>query len=210
MISVLIADDHAIVRRGLRQLLEGLGDMKVVGDVGGGAAVPDAVDTLRPDVLVLDVGMPDTNFLELLALLHERAPRLRTLILSVHAEVVYARRALQAGAGGYITKDRADAELVEALRIIAQGRRYVSPQLAQELADDLATGRGPSPDQALTNREHEVMLLLAAGHTVTRIAGLLSLSVKTVSTHRTRIMRKMQIFSNAELARYALSRGLLS
>jgi two-component system, NarL family, invasion response regulator UvrY len=210
MISVLIADDHAIVRRGLRQLLEGMGGVKVVGEVGTGVEVPDAVDTLRPEVLVLDVSMPDTNFLELLALLHDRAPRLRTLILSVHAEAVYARRAIQAGAAGYITKDRADAELVEALRLIARGRRYVSPQLAQELADDLATGRGPTPEQTLTNREHEVMLFLAAGHTVTDIAALLTLSVKTVSTHRTRIMRKMQLSSNAELARYALSHGLLS
>jgi two-component system, NarL family, invasion response regulator UvrY len=187
-----------------------MGGVKVVGEVGTGVEVPDAVDTLRPEVLVLDVSMPDTNFLELLALLHDRAPRLRTLILSVHAEAVYARRAIQAGAAGYITKDRADAELVEALRLIARGRRYVSPQLAQELADDLATGRGPTPEQTLTNREHEVMLFLAAGHTVTDIAALLTLSVKTVSTHRTRIMRKMQLSSNAELARYALSHGLLS
>jgi two-component system invasion response regulator UvrY len=209
VIRVLIADDHALVRRGLRHMVEQLGGIIVAGEVASGDEVLGAVASTRADVLLLDVSMPGANFLELLGTLREREPRLRTLVISAHAEGMYARRAIRAGAAGYITKGDAEAELVTAIRIAGRGGRYVSPALAQELAADLATGRNVEPHLSLTNREHQVMLLLAAGNTVTQLATQLRLSVKTVSTHRSRLLAKMALSTNAELVRYALDHGLI-
>ncbi len=210
MIRVLIADDHALVRRGLHQVLDALGDVTVVGEVVTAFDVIPAVVATRPDVLLLDIAMPGGNFLDLLDHLRRHAPKLRTLIVSAHAEALYARRAIRAGAAGYINKSHAEEELVTALRVVARGGRYVSAALAQELAAELASGRGATPHDALTNREHEVMLLLAAGHSVTQVAEQLGLSVKTVSTHRTRLLAKMELTTNAELVRYALTHGLIT
>jgi two-component system invasion response regulator UvrY len=206
---VLIADDHVLVRRGLRQLLEGVGGIAVVGELASGVDLIAQVIATRPDVLLLDISMPGANFLELLATLREQEPRVRTLIVSAHAEAAYARRAIRAGAAGYITKSDAEAELVAAMRVVASGGRYVGPALAQELAAELATGRNAEPHHALTDREHQVMLLLAAGNTVTEAAAQLGLSVKTVSTHRTRLLAKMAMSTNAELMRYALDHSLI-
>jgi DNA-binding NarL/FixJ family response regulator len=209
MIRVVVADDHVLVRRGLRQVLDALTDVTVVGEASSGAEVVDAVRATGADVLLLDVSMPGGNFQELLATLREREPRVRTLVVSGHAEALYARRALQSGASGYITKDRAEEELVKAVRIVAGGGRYVSETLAQALATEVSVGRASGPHHALTDREHEVFLLLATGHTVTQIASRLGLSVKTVSTHRTRLLGKMGLETNAELVRYALAHGLI-
>ena len=208
MTRVLIADDHALVRRGMRQLLGNLPDISVAGEVDSGAAVLTSVDTVAPDVLLLDVSMPEMNFLDMLARLRDSHPSVRVLVVSIHAEEVYARRAIRAGAAGYITKAHADEELIEAVRTVARGGRYISRALAQELATELASGHA-SMHHAVTPREQEVMLLLAAGHTVTEIANRLSLSIKTVSTHRTNLLRKMSLRTNADLARYALEHGLI-
>ncbi len=210
MIRVLIADDHALVRRGLRHVLDPLGDVTVVGEAVTGPEVIPAVRATRPDVLLLDIGMPGGSFLEMLEHLRVHEPRVRTLIVSAHAEALYARRAIRAGAAGYINKSHAEEELVAAVRVVGQGGRYVSPELAQELAAELASGRGATPHESLTNREHEVMLLLASGHSASQVASQLGLSVKTVSTHRTRLLAKMELTTNAELVRYALTHGLIA
>lgn len=209
MIRVLIADDHPLVRRGLRHVLAQLADVTVVGEAASGAEVMAIVPTVRPDVLLLDISMPGTNFLDLLASLRMREPHVRTLIVSAHAEAVYARRAIRAGAAGYITKGHSEEELVMAIRVAGQGGRYVSAALAQELAADLAAGGQGAQHFALSNREHQVMLLLATGHTVSQIAEQLGLSVKTVSTHRTRLLAKLELSTNAELVRYAMSHALI-
>jgi DNA-binding NarL/FixJ family response regulator len=210
VIRVLIADDHALVRRGLRNVLEPFADITVVGEAVTGAEVIPAVTATRPDVLLLDIAMPGGNFLAVLEHLRRHEPRVRTLVVSAHAEALYARRAIRAGAAGYINKSRAEDELLAALRVVGQGGRYVGPALAQELAAELATGGGATPHDTLTNREHEVMLLLAGGHTVTQVAAQLGLSVKTVSTHRTRLLAKMELATNSDLVRYALAHGLIT
>lgn len=181
MTRVLIADDHALVRRGMRQLLDPLEDIMVTGEVATGSEVLGAVAAMQPDVLMLDVSMPGMNFLETLAALQDAHASVQVLVLSFHAEEVYARRAIKAGAAGYITKAHADEELVDAIRTVASGRRYISQALAGELAAELASGQ-MTKHHALTPREQEVMLLLARGHTVTDIGHQLRISVKTVST----------------------------
>ena len=210
MIRVLIADDHALLRRGLRQLIESIPDLQVVGEVVTGDDVLAAVLEMSPDILLLDVSMPGAGFLTIMDNLRARIPRVRTLVVSAHAEPVYARRALRAGAAGYVSKGSAEQELVAAIRIAARGGRYVSPALAQELAADVtANGISTNPHESLSPREYEVMLLLASGQNVTAIAAQLHLSVKTVSTHRTRLLAKMNMRSTAELVRYALAHGLM-
>lgn len=210
MIRVLLADDHALVRRGLRQLLEELSDVEIVGEVADGGEVADAVRRFRPDVLLLDISMPGGNFLDLLGSFGGIEPRMRTVVVSTHSEVVYARRAIRAGAAGYVAKASSDADLVTAVRVAARGGRYVSPSFAQELACDLAAGTTGAPHERLTNREFQVLLLLAAGNSVSEIAKMLSLSVKTISTHRSRLLAKMDMTTNAELVRYALAHALIA
>lgn len=207
MTRVLIADDHPLVRQGLSHVLEHHGDLTIVGEAGSADTVLDAVKATSPDVLLLDVNMPGPGFLHVLELLRRHHPDLRTLVISGHSEALYARRALRGGAAGYITKDRAADDLVDALRVVAAGGHYVSPELASSLAADLATSSHP-PHETLSPREYEIMLLLVAGHTVTDIAGQLNLSVKTVSTHRSNLLAKMRLETNAELVRYARAHEL--
>ena len=209
MIRVLIADDHALLRRGLRQLVESIPDLEVVGEVGTGDEVLPAVLDSSPHILLLDVNMPGAGFLTIMDNLRVKAPRVCTLVVSGHAEPVYARRALRAGAAGYVSKSSAEQELIAAIRIAARGGRYVSPALAEELAADLGSDLTTNPHERLSAREYEVMLLLASGRSVTAIAEQLHLSVKTVSTHRTRLLAKMKMNSTAELVRYALAHGLM-
>ena len=209
MIRVLIADDHALLRRGLRHLIESIPDLEVIGEVGTGDEVLPVVMETSPHILLLDVSMPGAGFLATMENLRARAPLVRTLVVSSHAEPVYARRALRAGAAGYVSKSSAERELIAAIRIAARGGRYVSPALAEELAADLAADAGTNPHERLSAREYEVMLLLASGRSVTAIAEQLHLSVKTVSTHRTRLLAKMKMSSTAELVRYALGHGLM-
>lgn len=209
VIRVVIADDHPLVRRGWRQVLEPLDDIAVVGEAARGDEVLAVVSAERADVLLLDISMPGPNFLELLEALRQREPHLCTLVVSTHAEAMYARRAIRAGAAGYITKGESEEELVNAVRVVSRGGRYVSAALAQALAADLASGSTGARHQTLTDREHEIFLLLAAGNSVSQIARQLGVSVKTVSTHRTRILGKMVLSTNADLVRYALTHDLL-
>lgn len=208
MIRVLIADDHAIVRRGIRELLAETPDI----EVGAEAATPaEALERVRRepfDVAVLDLSLPGRGGLDLLAELKAERPELPVLILTMHPEDQYAVRALKAGAAGYLTKESAPEVLVDAVRRVAGGGRYVSPALAEKLALHIGGAAGSEPHEALSDREFQVLRLLAAGRTVGEIAEELSLSVKTVSTYRARVLRKMGLKTNAELMQYAFRHKL--
>jgi DNA-binding NarL/FixJ family response regulator len=210
MIRVLIADDHTVVRHGLKQILSSDAQLQVVGEAVNGDEVLRMVDALRIDALVLDITMPGKNGLDVLKELRRKHPQLPVLVLSMHPEDQFAIRILRAGASGYVTKESAPEELIGALRKVCKGTKYVSPQLAEKLAvfieDDK---RGPLHEQ-LSDREYQVMSMLALGKTVSEIADELSLSVKTVSTYRTRVLEKMKMTTNAELVRYALQNQLVS
>jgi DNA-binding NarL/FixJ family response regulator len=209
MIKVLIADDHAVVRRGLRQILTDEPDMLVGGEAGSAQEVRDLVRDQRFDVIVLDINMPGGSGMELLAELRRDRPETRILVLTVYPEDQYAVRAIKAGAAGFLTKESAPEKLIEAVRKLAAGGRYVSPELAESLASILAgEAKGP-PHERLSDREFEVFKSLASGKTVSQIAQELALSVKTVSTHRTRILKKMEMHTNAELTHYAVKSRLV-
>jgi len=209
MIRVLVADDHAVVRRGLVQILTEAPDMVVAGEASTGREVLQAVWKHDYDVLVLDIAMPEGSGLEVLQQLQTLKPDLRVLILSMYPERQYAVRALKTGAAGYLTKESAPDELIAAIRKVARGGKYVSQSLAEQLASELRGEVEKEPHQTLSGREFQVMTLLAAGKSITDIATELSLSVKTVSTYRARILEKLNLKSIAEIIRYALERGLV-
>jgi DNA-binding NarL/FixJ family response regulator len=209
MIRVLVADDHAVVRRGLLQILEEVPAMVVAGEASTGRQVLQAVQRGSYDVLVLDIAMPDGGGLEVLRQLKSLKPDLPVLILSMYGERQYALRALKAGAAGYLTKESAPDELVAAILKVARGGRYVTRSLAEELAGALGGALEREPHEALSDREYQVMCLLAAGNTITEIAAELSLSVKTISTYRARIREKLGLKNTSEIIRYALQRGLV-
>jgi DNA-binding NarL/FixJ family response regulator len=209
MIRVLVADDHAVVRQGLLQILEEVPNMVVADEASTGRQVLQAVRKHSYDVLVLDIAMPDGGGLEVLQQLQDLKPDLPVLILSMYAEKQYAVRALKAGAAGYLTKESTPDELVAAIRKVVQGRRYVTQSLAEELAAALIGEPEKEPHEMLSDREYQVMCLLATGKTVTEIAMELSLSVKTVSTYRARLLDKLDLKNTAQIIRYALERGLV-
>ncbi|HKS24499.1 MAG TPA: response regulator transcription factor [Thermoanaerobaculia bacterium] len=202
MIRIAIADDHAIVRKGLRQIIADTNDIVVTGE----AATADEVLTLLRahsfDLLVLDLTLGDRDGIELLKQIKSEFPRLHVLMLSMHAEDLFAVRALRAGAGGYVQKEGAPEELVNAIRRIAAGRRYVSPAMAERIAGELVRGPELLPHERLSDREFEIFRLLGSGKSVTDIAHALNLSVKTVSTHRTRILQKTALRDNAGIVGY--------
>jgi two-component system invasion response regulator UvrY len=209
MIRVLVADDHAVVRRGLVQILAEAPDMVVTGEASTGREVLQAVWKHDYDVLVLDIAMPEGGGLEVLQQLQTLKPDLRILILSMYPEKQYAVRALKTGAAGYMTKESVPDELIAAIRKVARGGKYVTQSLAEQLASELRGEVEKEPHQTLSDREYQVMTLLAAGKSVTDVATELSLSVKTVSTYRARILEKLNLKSTAEIIRYALERGLV-
>ena len=207
MIRVLIADDHVLVRRGLRDLIEGEPDLAFAGEA---ATAHDLVALARAtewDVAVIDLSLPDAKGLELLKQLKSWFPDRPVIVLSMHPEEQYAVRAIKSGAATYLTKEGATTELLVAIRKVARGGRYVSASLAERLAEDV-TRAGGLPHEQLSDREFEVLRLIASGKSVGDIATALSLSVKTVSTYRTRILQKMNLKHNAELTRYAIEHGL--
>ena len=208
MTRVLIADDHPVVREGVRRILQGAVEMEIVGEVGRADEVVPAAARLKPDVLILDIGMPGPDFLEVLAALPGASPGVRTLILSAHAEEDFAVRALRGGAQGYLTKGYAPGELVDAVRRVAQGRRYVTSAFAEQLALGLG-GEGKAPHEKLSNREFEVFRLLAGGASLKEIGAQLSVNPKTVSTFRARILEKLGARTNADLVRYAIEHHLI-
>ncbi len=209
MICVLIADDHAVVRRGLRQILAETPDIQVAAEANTPQEVLELVRKKRFDAVVLDINLPGASGLTLLADLRRERPELPVLILTMYSEEQYAVRAIKAGAAGFLTKESAPDKLIEALRKVASGGRYVSAELAETLASVLAGDAKGAPHERLTDREFEVMKLLASGKSVSQVARSLSLSVKTVSTHRTRILQKMGMKTNAELTHYAIKNQLV-
>ncbi|GMU71900.1 MAG: DNA-binding response regulator [Burkholderiales bacterium] len=209
MIRILIADDHAIVRAGLRQFIADQADMSVAGEAATGAETVSLVRAEPYDVVLLDISMPDRNGVDTLKQLKQIRPEMPVLMLSAHAEEQYAVNLLRAGAAGYVGKDSASAQLVSAIRTVAHGRKYVSQDLAQQLADGLA-GDGDEPLHArLSQREFQIFCKLAAGMPVSKIAKELFLSVKTVSTYRSRVLEKMGMKTNADLTYYAIKNSLI-
>ncbi len=208
MTRVLIADDHAIVRKGLRQTIREQAPHIEVDEATNGQEVLSKVQAERWDVLVLDISMPKRSGLDILQEVKHSCPTLPVLVLSVHPEEQYAVRVLRAGAAGYMNKDLALDELVQAIQKVISGGRYVSATLAEKLAFDLGAHSTTLPHESLSNREYRVLLSLGAGQSVSKIAEELSLSVKTVSTYRARILQKMNLHSNADLIRYVVAQGL--
>lgn len=209
MIRVMLADDHAVVRRGLRQIMADAGDIEVVGEAKDYADLSALMRTAECDVLLLDVSMPGKNGIEILKIIRERQPKLPILMLSMFPEDQYAMRALKAGAAGYITKDSAPDILVDAIRMVARGKKYITPELASTLAERINDNSDQMPHQTLSDREYETLRLIASGKKLSDIAETLALSPKTVSVYRSRLLEKMQLKNNAELTHYALKHGLV-
>ena len=208
-IHVLIADDHAIVRQGLKQILSDTEDLLVTGEADDGAEALQLARQQPWDVFLLDVSMPNRNGIDTLKQLKKEFPRLPVLILSMHPEEQYAVRALKAGASGYLTKQSAPEQLVTAIRQVASGKKYLSPAVAQQLAEAISENTEKSPHERITDREYQVLVLISTGNTLTQIAEKLNLGVATVSTSRARLLEKMGLKSTAELIRYGLEHGLV-
>ncbi|EGF32899.1 Two-component response regulator [Oxalobacteraceae bacterium IMCC9480] len=209
MIRLLIADDHTIMREGLKRILEGADDIDVVGEAVDGFEVLAQVRKGGFDLLMLDLSMPGRSGVELIRQIKDEAPRLPILILTMHEEEQYAIRAIRAGARGYLTKESAGTQLLSAIRKVASGRPYISNEVAEQLAMDAMPSDDDYPHKKLSDREFEVFSLLVSGKTITDIADMLHLSAKTVSTHKTRILHKMGMSSLAELVQYAVACRLL-
>ena len=209
MIRILVADDHPIVRQGLKQIIADNPDMVVSVEAADGQEVLNQVWKNEFDVVLLDISMPVMNGMDILKQLKSQKPRLAVLLLSVHPEEQYALRALKAGAAGYITKDKAPEELIRAIRAVASGKKYISPSLAQTLASTAGVAATGPLHQSLSDREYSVLRLIAAGRTKIRIAEELSVSPKTVSTYRSRLLKKMGLKTDAEIVRYAIENRLL-
>jgi DNA-binding NarL/FixJ family response regulator len=209
MIKVLVADDHVLVRRGIVQVLAEAPDICVAAEAGNGTEALQAVRKGDYDVVVLDISMPDMNGLEVLKQVRTLRPDVPVLILSMYSEEQYALRALRAGAVGYLTKDSLPGELIAAIREAVQGGRYVSRSLAQRLAGEYGRHAAQAPHETLSDREFQVMGLLAAGRTVSEIAVEMSLNVKTVSTYRARMLVKLGLRTTADIVRYAVQHSLV-
>lgn len=209
MIKVLIADDHHVVREGLRRVLEAAPDIQVVKEVGRGDQVADGVRESSPDVVLLDISMPGPDFLEVIRASTASRPGTRVLVLSAHPEEEFAIRAIRGGAAGYISKGHSPRELVEAVRRISAGGRFISPALAEQLAIGLAEEASQPVHQRLSNREFEVLRLIAAGRSLKEVAATLNINPKTVSSFRTRLLAKLELKTNADLVRYALEHKLI-
>lgn len=210
MIKLIIADDHPIVRQGIKQILTEEADMKLMGEATNGGELMGMIRALPCDVVLLDIGMPGKNGLDVLHELRCSHPKLPALVLSIHPEDQYGPRVLKAGAAGYMSKEIVPDELVNAIRKVAGGRKYISPSLAEKLACDLGAHTEKPPHEFLSDREYQVMCMIASGKTVGEIGRALFLSAKTISTHRARILEKMKMKTNAQLTFYALQSGLAS
>ncbi len=208
-LRVLIADDHAIVCEGLKQIISSDPAFMVIAEVNTAAQAMQVVRAGGIDILLLDISLPDRNGIDLLKQLKQETPSLKALICSLHHEDAYALRALRAGAAGYLSKQCASSTLLHALHQVATGRKYISAELAQELAAQVGSDIDAEPHQRLSDREYQTLLKLATGMTVTEIAAQLTLSVKTISMYRTRLLQKMRMHNNAELTHYAIRHQLL-
>jgi DNA-binding NarL/FixJ family response regulator len=209
MIKILIADDHTIFREGLKHILAEYPDLVVADEANNGQEVLDKIWKNNYDMVLLDITMPGMTGLEVLKQLKNDKPKLPVLILSMHPEEQYAIRVLKAGASGYLTKESAPDELITAIRKISQGRKYITSSLAERLATEVEADSEKPLHDILSDREYQVLRMIAAGKTVKHIAKELSLSIKTVSTYRTRIMEKMNMKTNAEVMHYVIKHHLL-
>lgn len=209
MLKVLVADDHALIREGLKKILKTAQEISVIREAQNAREVIEELKKGDLDVVILDISLPGKSGLELLKDLKQYYPKLPVLILSMHPEDRFAVRALKAGASGYVTKESAVDELINAIRKVVQGRKYVSPALAEKLAFDLETDTGKPLHEGLSDREYQVMCLIAAGRSVRQIAAELFLSMSTVNTYRARILEKMNMKTDAELIRYAVQNQLI-
>jgi DNA-binding NarL/FixJ family response regulator len=208
-IRILLADDHAMFREGLKQVLAATPDLMVVDEASDTQEVLDKAMHQDLDIAVLDISMPGRDGIEVLKQLKQTSPHLRVLILSMHPEDQYAFRAIKAGASGYLTKSKASRELIDAIRRIASGRKYISPEVAEQLAIDLERGADKPLHQRLSDREYQVMCMIASGKTVTQIADEITLSVSSISTMRSRILKKFGMKTNAEITHYAVKHDLV-
>jgi DNA-binding NarL/FixJ family response regulator len=210
MLRVVLVDDHPVVREGLKRIIAESNELSVAAEASDGE---EALETLRNnpcDVVLLDISLPKKSGLEVLKHIRAEQPRLPILILSMHSEDEYAVRMLRAGASGYLTKESTSANLISAIRKVVRGGRYVSPALAERLAFDLQTDSDRPAYEALSDREYQILCMLSGGKTVSEIATDLSLSVKTISTYRVRVLEKLRLKNNAELMRYAIKQGLVA
>jgi two-component system, NarL family, response regulator NreC len=210
LIRVVLVDDHAVVRSGLRLLLDAQDDIEVVGEGGNAQDAVFRARALEPDVMLLDVVMPGESGVEVLPKLLKESPDTKVLVLSMQDDPSYVREAFAAGAKGYVLKEAADEEVVSAVREVASGASYVHPTLGARLVAADAAERAAAQADPLSEREREVLRLLALGHTNQEIAGMLYISVRTAESHRAHIMQKLRLSSRAELVRYALAHGLLT
>ena len=209
MIKILIADDHAVVREGLKQIIAEMSDMVISDEASTGHEVLAHVRDNEYDVVVLDISMPGGDGLNILKQIKRERPKLAVLVLSMHPEEQYAVRVLKAGAAGYLTKESAPDELISAIRRVSTGRKYVSSFLAEKLAFDLESDQEKTLHETLSDREYQVMCMIASGKRTKEIAEELCLSIKTISTYRSRILEKMRMKNNAELTHYAIKEGLV-
>jgi two-component system invasion response regulator UvrY len=209
MIKVFIADDHALLREGLRMILSTASDIEVCGEAENGEAVLASIGNCGADVLLLDMAMPGLSGYDVLHHLMQRDQRIAVLVLSMYPEEQYALRFLKAGAAGYLTKESAPAQLLSAVRQVASGRRYVTPAVASLLADALCDTGEAAPHERLSEREYQVLMHIASGKTPTQIAELMHLSVRTISTYRSRILVKMRLNNSAEITHYVAVNHLL-
>ena len=209
MLKILIADDHAIVREGLKQILAEYPDMEVAGEASTGRQVLEMVRKGEWDLVLLDITMPETNGLDTLKELKKEKPDLPVLMLSMHPEEQYAIRSLKAGVSGYLTKESAPKELINAIQKVARGGKYISASLSEKLAAYLQTDIEKPLHEILSDREYQVVLMIGAGKTVSQIADELCLSVKTISTNRTRALKKTGMKNNSEITHYVIKHGLL-
>jgi two-component system invasion response regulator UvrY len=207
--KILIADDHPVVRSGLKQIIAGEPDIEIVGEATNGNEVIEFIKQNPCDLVLLDIAMPERSGLDIISEIRQLSPDTKILILSIYPEDHYAVRALRAGALGYLTKAGAPQELLGAIRKILSGGRYISPSLAELLATEIDRRASHAPHEQLSDREYQVMLMLASGKTVTEAAHELNLSVKTISTYRSRILEKMNMKNNAQLTFYAMENHLL-
>jgi DNA-binding NarL/FixJ family response regulator len=208
-LKVLIADDHAIVRQGLRQILQDTHDKIVIDEAENGHQVLEMVSKSAYSIILLDISMPGRSGIDILKQIKQNNREQKILIISIHPEEQYAIRALKAGADGYLTKGSSPDELISAIYSIMGGEAYVTSAIAQRLVLDLRAARGKLPHETLSDREHEVLCMIAEGKSIARISAELSLSVKTVSTYRTRLLEKMNMKNNMQLTRYAMENNLL-
>ncbi len=210
MIRVCIVDDHAIVRQGLKQILSETKDMALAEEATDGEELLRKARRKKWDVTLLDLSMPGRGGLDVLKQFKSEYPKRPVIILTMHSEDQYAVRVFRAGADGYLTKESVPDKLIDAIRTVAGGHKYISPEIAERLAAEVGGAKGKLPHECLSDREYQVMCMLAAGKTVGMIAGELSLSVKTISTNRTRLLAKMRMKNNAELIQYGMAHKLVT